>query len=304
MYYQLSRLGLCVVKSKGHFQQFSGSSKFRCRENNIILKSWGENQNPQKLERLQQRESIVTKEKTRKYRLKKTKIRNKILNFFSLNASKKFCAFYSISFPHNISDEIGYRLLNTWLTRCRKECGLKSYLWVAERQKNGTLHFHLITNNYMNIRKVNNFMKEAIYTQWSKSEISTTEKNIKKYNGVDVDNLYYSKRAKNRKKRLPKIEAQRKLSYYLTKYISKNNTLSDRLPWHCSRDISALFTKINYYNADDCEIIDLVADNPDAVATYKADYFTMHFFMFIPDEHHFNDLVEANNLIYEKINQT
>jgi len=50
--------------------------------------------------------------------------------------------FITISFPPCISDRVGYRLLNTWLTRLRKWRKKMSYLWVAERQKNGTIHFH------------------------------------------------------------------------------------------------------------------------------------------------------------------
>ena len=181
------------------------------------------------------------------YTLRKGKIRNKILNFFNLNASKKFCAFYSISFPKGFPDELCYKIFNTWLTRCRKDCNLKSYLWVAERQKNNTLHFHLITNNFMRISIVNNYMKECIRTQNKKENLGISKYIIDNYNGVDVDNIWESKRKGKNSKRLNKTEATRKISMYLTKYVSKNDTKSDRLPWHCSRDISALFISINYY---------------------------------------------------------
>lgn len=302
MYYQLSRLGMCVVKQKGFRSRMSGSSKFLCRDKHIFDKSYV----------IKENESVKEEKKVKKlkdeekpkvlYGLRKSKIRNKILNFFSLNKSKKFCAFYSISFPVEISDEIGYKVFNTWLTRCRKECGLKSYLWVAERQKNGTLHFHLITHNYMQIRKVNEFMRQSLFTQYEKGFLKCNPKVIEKYNGVDVDNLYHSKRKKNNNKRLSRVEAQRKLSYYLTKYISKNDVKSERLPWHCSRDISALFISINYDDVTNLEIADLIADNPDAVTTYEQEFFTMHYFKFQPEEFHFLDLTKANNLIFETLN--
>lgn len=302
MYYQLSRLGMCVVKQKGFRSRFTGSSKFLCRDTNIFDKAFVIKENEPTEEEKPIKKAKDEEKPKALYGLRKTKIRNKILNFFSLNKSKKFCAFYSISFPVEISDDIGYKVFNTWLTRCRKDCGLKSYLWVAERQKNGTLHFHLITHNYMAIRKVNEFMRQSLFTQYEKGFLKCNPKVIEKYNGVDVDNLYHSKRKKNNNKRLSRMEAQRKLSYYLTKYISKNEVKSARLPWHCSRDISALFISINYDDVSNLEIANLIADNPEAVTTYEEEFFTMHYFKFQPEEFHFLDLTEANNLIFETMN--
>lgn len=302
MYYQLSRLGMCVVKQKGFRTQLTGSSAFLCNQNQIFSKKAVISENEENPEDEKPIKTTEKKEKKTDYKLRKTKIRNKILNFFSLNASKKFCAFYSISFPIEITDSTAYQCLNTWLTRCRKNCGLKSYLWVAERQKNGTLHFHLITNNFMQIRIVNDFMRESLKTQYDKGNLHCKLKVIEKYNGVDVDNLYQSKRKNNLNKRLTKHEAQRKLSMYLTKYISKNNTTSSRLPWHCSRDISALFISINYADVSTLEIAQIIEDNPDAVTTYSEEFFTMHYFKFTPDDFHFKDLTEVNNLLYDFIN--
>lgn len=302
MFYKLSRLGICSVNQKGFRSKYTGSSRFISNNNHIFEKSFIINDKNQEDEEKPIKKEKPKEKKVQLYGLRKTKIRNKILNFFSLNKSKKFCAFYSISFPIEITDEIGYKVFNTWLTRCRKEVGLKSYLWVAERQKNGTLHFHLITHNFMNIRTVNNFMKACLMTQFIKGNLNCRKSVIDTYNGVDVDNLYHSKKGRHKNKRLSKIESQRKLSYYLTKYISKNDTKSERLPWHCSRDISALFISINYDDVSNLEIANLVADNPEAVTTYAGEFFTMHYFKFIPDDYHFVDLVKANNLIFETLN--
>ena len=302
MYYQVSRLSVCQINQKGFKSQFSGSSKFNCMLNEITLKSKKEKSIIEENEK--ETKAIVDEKDKQKryYKLKKNKIRNKILNFFSLNASRKFCAFYTITFPQGTTDEICYKTFNTLLTRCRKEIGLKSYLWVAERQKNNTLHFHMITNNYMNVRIVNDFMKECLKTQFYKGLINCKLKIIESYNGVDVDNLYNSKKNRNSKERLSKADSQRKLSYYLTKYISKNNTKSERLPWHCSRDISALFISINYSEHNQPEIVQLIADNPDAVVSYFDEYFTLSFYKFQPDENYFKDLIDVNNQIFEFMN--
>lgn len=298
MIYQLSRLGFAEIKQKNINSQFSGSSTFIAWNNSLLRK----NKSPKKtiIEKMESEAlQVVTDVKIKTpYSLRKGKIRNKILNFFNLNASKKFCAFYSISFPKGFPDELCYKIFNTWLTRCRKECNLKSYLWVAERQKNNTLHFHLITNNFMRISIVNNFMRECIRTQNFKNDLGISKYIIDNYNGVDVDNIWESKKNRKSKKRLNKVEATRKISMYLTKYVSKNHTKSDRLPWHCSRDISALFISINYTEVNMLEITDLISNNPDSVISYEKDYFTMHYFKFQPLDEWYNDLSAINNQIY------
>lgn len=123
--------------------------------------------------------------KKTEYKLNKKKVREKCSAFFGLRQSKKFLAFYSISFPMGFPDEFAYQCFNTVKTRMREECGLKSYLWVAERQKNGTIHFHMLTNTFMQIRKVNYFMARAINTQIrskkNKGKINVNF-DIKKYN--------------------------------------------------------------------------------------------------------------------------
>lgn len=302
MYYQLSRTGLTEIRKKNINSQFAGSSSLKAWNNQVFKKEKNNTKSIiQKLEEDAQQTEIKEKE-IKNYKLKKSKIRNKILNFFSLNASKKFCAFYTITFPINIDDNLAYQLLNTWLTRCRKSANLKSYLWVAERQKNGTLHFHLITNNYMKIGIVNEFMKDSLQTQKNKGNLECRQNIINKYNGVDVDNLYQPKKRKDNKNRLSGNEAKEKLSFYLTKYVTKNDTLSQRLPWHCSRDISALFISINYSDISNHEISSLISDNPDAVLSFHDEYISFHYFLFRPDESYFNDLVSINNIIYDTFN--
>lgn len=302
MFYQLSRLGLTEVRKKVINSQFGGSSLFKAWNNKLIKKE----KRPSKYgyERLEHEcmNAKPKEENQRFYSLKKSKIRNKILNFFTLNASKKFCAFYTITFPFGISDDLAYQLLNTWLTRCRKLQGLRSYLWVAERQKNGTLHFHLITNNYMKIGVVNDFMKISLRNAKKKGLLTCRDNIINRYNGVDVDNLYYPKKRRNNKKRHTRAEAMNKLSFYLTKYVTKNNTASQRLPWHCSRDISALFVSINYIDISTHEIAQIITDNPNAVLSFHDEYFTYHHFLFRPSDFYFEDLVNINNKIYYKFN--
>ena len=138
----------------------------------------------------------------REYKLNAPKIRRKITAFFNLKATRDFCAFYSISFPQGISDDDAYRIFNIWQTRCRQTYSLSSFLWVAERQKNGTIHFHLLTNTRMPVKEVNGFARTALIPyshlyNWDVEKVS-------RYNGVDVDNVWYPKR------RTPSQSSQRR----------------------------------------------------------------------------------------------
>lgn len=196
--------------------------------------------------------------KKTEYKLNKKKVREKCSAFFGLRQSKKFLAFYSISFPLGFPDEFAYQCFNTVKTRMREECGLKSYLWVAERQKNGTVHFHMLTNTFMQIRKVNYFMARAINTQIrskkNKGKINVNF-DIKKYNGVDVRHVNNNRKA---------------LNCYLTKYVSKNTISFFKLPYHSSHDISELFTAETFPN-ENCSDFRPIRDALKHIKTFIVD---------------------------------
>jgi hypothetical protein len=210
------------------------------------------------------------------YGLNKSKLRRKIQAFFNTRRTEKFCAFYSVTFPVGTSDGIAYRLFNTWLTRCRHIHGLQSYVWVSERQKNGTLHFHMLTSTRMPIRSINYMMSAAIDTQRRKNNVSCQTDIKQKYNGIDVDNLYYSKRHRHDRHGLSKRKVQEKLQKYLTKYISKNNTKSSHLPWHCSRDISALFTAELFDEDEYVEIIQKTKSQNHGMTVFASEHYTIY----------------------------
>ncbi len=216
-------------------------------------------------------------EKKRTYTIPRSKVRSKSAAFFQVKQSKKFMAFYTVSFPPGIPDDLAYRLFNTWLTRLRdkkKGVGLKSYLWVAERQEGAhkeaaianlerkkknalakegkspakrkkieafydqkirnwkpthSIHFHLLTNNFMPIMAANHYMRAALNTMKKRGQYAFLEDfDPEKYNGVDVKHV-----GNNRQR----------LGYYLTKYITKNDTAIAHAVWRSSHDVSALFTE-------------------------------------------------------------
>lgn len=163
-----------------------------------------------------------------------------MVNMLQTTTSRKRRAalyFFTITFLEGTPDDICYRVLNTWLTELRQKSMLKSYLWVAERQKNGTIHYHMAVPHYMNVHRANAVMKKILLDLFRKKELPHwPREKIMKYNGIDI--------AKNRDSKRPvNFAAGNKgasLANYLTKYITKNETTMEHLAWHCSRDWSAL----------------------------------------------------------------
>jgi hypothetical protein len=277
MPYQLSYSSVLFTKWPQN-SLFTGSSKYRIVDGELLTKN---RKNRKQIKKDSEQKNEVKKK--RKYKLNKSKVRKKCYAFSRLEESKKFFAFYSISFPCGLPDEIGYKILNTWLTRCRIDSGLKSYLWVAERQKNGTIHFHLLTNDYMEIKKVNGFMASCLETVKKNGIEELKEIKTKKYNGVDVK----------------KIEEDRKSLFgYLTKYITKNEIEFTHLPWHCSRDISRLFTTENFEKQERDKYFDQIPDSADKYNIHITDNYKVAGFKFKPNEKIFENIDIVNEIVY------
>lgn len=50
---------------------------------------------------------------------------------------------------HNTDNEIKAKLLNHFLIELRKKYALKNYIWKAEKQENGNIHFHIIIDVFI-----------------------------------------------------------------------------------------------------------------------------------------------------------
>lgn len=256
MYYNSSK----IIKSKypaSTQSEFTGSARFTFMDGELLRKV-DKKENITDIKRFNTRSNIIgqrcratvlnlNKEQItpvnsckKNYKLNKSKVKNRIAAFASLRQSKKKLYFVTITFPAVTTDEQAYTFFNIWLTRLRQERLLGSYIWVAERQKIGTIHFHVLVNKFFNVVKTNIIMKEILTNRYNKNNEIFKGYNPKVYNGVDL--------AKNRKTRRITNFANggksKSLSKYITKYITKNDTVFDRLIWHNSRDISKLFTMV------------------------------------------------------------
>lgn len=175
------------------------------------------------------------------YTINKREVTHRILNFVNQMKGEKQLYLWTVTFPKNTNDKVCYKLLNTWLTRLRTEKMIKEYLWIAERQQNGTIHYHLAINNRMDIKKANKMMRASIMNLINKREIEYNRIDAAKYNGVDISKNRKTKRVTN----FAKKKNQKALSNYLSKYVSKSTEKFTQLAWHNSRGYSNLIIAIN-----------------------------------------------------------
>lgn len=185
------------------------------------------------------------------YQVNKKEVTHRIRNFVNSMSTEKKLYFWTITFPPKTSDNTAFILFNKWLTRCRKELNLKSYIWVTERQEGDrlndsskkathTIHFHIAFHQRICVQKANRFMRACIFTSIDNGEIEYNRTAAKNYNGVDIAKDRKTKRVINFAKR----NKQKSLVNYITKYVTKNNGQFTHLAWHSSRDYSNLITSI------------------------------------------------------------
>lgn len=270
----------------------------------------------QRIKRYRQFADAVYNKKTvekRTYRLNKSKVRKKLTALCRLQAAKKFIAFYSISFPEQAPDKVLYKVFNSFLTNCRARRGLTTYAWVAERQNNGTLHFHMLTPNYMKIQEVNRAMASAINTAVNQGLMGWGASSYERYNGVDVDSPQRPKRRQgetrqqhrdrlNRAKKGNVSDRMRWIAGYLVKYVTKNEVEFNHLPYHSSRDVSALFTSQlrNDNNVDD--LMQHVSDDVSDYHVYSDERITCYIVKAFISDSVFKEIDEINEKVFDIVN--
>ena len=149
---------------------------------------------------------------------------------FKTNTEFKFrCNFITLTLSSaqlSCSDkEIKRKIFDPWIKKAKRWFNLKSYVWRAERQKNENIHFHLITDTYIDHAQLRD--------SWNQSQellgfITAFEKvhGHRNPNSTDVH----------------AIKKIRDLASYICKYISKggdSKNLIDGKVWGCSENLSA-----------------------------------------------------------------
>ena len=160
--------------------------------------------------------------------IRSSEVRRTIISWVGAIGGISRVRFTTVSFPMGTPDHTAKACLNIFFTRWRKAIPDLSYLWTAERQKNGTIHFHIVTNRFTDVQLLNSWMKASLSNRLEQIP-NYSEDQLAIYNGVDIAARVYSKSG---------IEG------YLAKYLTKAQFSGINQPWHRSRKMGELATKI------------------------------------------------------------
>lgn len=178
----------------------------------------------------------------REYRVNKLEVRQRLFTMINTMKGGRELYFWTVTFPMGTGDDVAYKAFNTWLTTLRQKKFLRNYLWIAERQQNGTVHFHIAIPHKMSVVHANRMMRVTLATFAKRKEIPFSIHQCKRYNGIDISKNRKTGRVTN----FAIKKGSRALANYLTKYVTKNDAGFPHLAWHNSRGFSALFTGITF----------------------------------------------------------
>lgn len=71
---------------------------------------------------------------------------------FKLN----FLTFTLPTVEHQATDKELKHTLDNWIKRAKRKYNLKSYVWRAERQANGNIHFHMVSDTWIHYQNIRN----------------------------------------------------------------------------------------------------------------------------------------------------
>lgn len=157
-----------------------------------------------------------------------------------------------------ISDkEIKRVCLNNFLNRARKKHGMNTYVWRAEKQKNGNIHFHITTDVYIHYRELCDLWNEC---QELLGFVSRFRERTGSYRPNSTD--------------IHSVKNIKELAAYMVKYMSKDTEDGQQIEgkvWGCSRNLSqAKRFETELYGIHYDKYKQLISDYPDAV--FKNDY--------------------------------
>lgn len=158
------------------------------------------------------------KSRCKLYSINKRKVRARLQNFMNTDYGDSNLYFYTVTFAKGTSEQVGTKLINSVLTVLRSRYQVEHYLWIKERQKNGTIHYHICIFHYVRVRIINELVKKYIKHGIRKGTINWSTTAANNYNGVDI--------AKDRKTRIPTNFSNdysgKRITSYITKYITKS----------------------------------------------------------------------------------
>ena len=120
--------------------------------------------------------------------------------------------FITLTLPakqQHTDQEIKARCLNNFIQVLRKKVSLRNYLWRAEAQANGNIHFHLVTDKFIHYSKIQQWWNQSVELLGYVSEFESLHGH-RNPNSTDVHSVKHVKR----------------LASYLSKYFCKNRAFA------------------------------------------------------------------------------
>lgn len=222
-----------------------------------------------------------------KSRYKKS-VSGKFINNFKLN-------FLTLTLPstqvHNTA-AITKECLNQFLVEMKQRFGMENFVWRLEFQKNGNVHYHLVTDTFCDfflVRKIwNRILSKLGYVQaYTKKHVflKLSEYCEMYSNGgqIDFDTLKdrYIKGKRNNWKvpntvDVKSVSSAKKIAFYISKYFGKKNENQNpcneldneenskglRL-WFCSRSLSKLDKISDYCEAQSIDLFSIISKATD-----------------------------------------
>lgn len=181
--------------------------------------------------------------------------------------SLKFITLTLASKQIHSDNVIRKELLNQFLTELRQKFGLENYIWKAEKQQNGNIHFHILIDifiSYTEIRQIWNRIQNKLgYVDRFRSGIvacgfDSYFDNCRKNNSQLPSDIIIQRWKKGQSENwsnppgteIRQVERVSKIGSYFSKYFSKPTHLEPGFGriWFASRNISKdVSLRINVY---------------------------------------------------------
>jgi len=240
--------GSSILRKKTVKPELSEIQEIQKKTSKQICKSERRQKNSplHELEKSYSKQLLESYERQLSYRTK-IKIQEKILALYA--ASNKKFSMITLTMIADCTDRKAVKVLNNFFTSVKKKYGNFNYLWVAERQKNGRIHFHIVANCKFQIQYINSLwisqqIENSIVNSSAVYELNKdygyTFKQLLKlgYSGWSIAQKYLNPVD------VKKIYDIRGVSAYVAKYVTKNKTTFVGINvWHSSRTVSKIFTK-------------------------------------------------------------
>lgn len=221
------------------------------------------------------------------------------LNFITLTLSSK---------QMHPTSQITKECFNQFMTEIREKYKMENFVWRLEFQKNGNVHYHIVTDTFTDfhiVMKIWNRCQGKLgytnaYTQKHITMSLNDYVNAYSNNGeVSFETLKYRyARGKASSWKIPNsvdvksVSSGKKISYYISKYFSKKenrnnacnqldnqeNSLGLRL-WFCSRSLSKVDKISDFIPSFKYDLLDIVTSVKDTMEVIH-DYCTSYFYSF------------------------